>query len=291
MFTTTRDAVIANKLPRTALMRPPGQFGVGGAFQSYGIPQIGAIAGPYYLITLSDNSDMDKLDSSLAAQQIAFLADLTTRLDPIPAAQLRQGDPTLGYGGTVVGANPSVAKVCGPPHHTEPGSPTHPAPTPGCPNATGRLHGNTLGLVTLGMTRAQVRARYAHSNNRGAVYEDFFCLTPIGVRVGYASAALLRTLPEGERARFAGRVVWASTSNGFYDLRGVRPGAALATARQRLELTGPIRVGLNEWYLGPNGTSTAVLKVRHGIVEEIGIANKALTKGRRAQHLFLRSFS
>jgi hypothetical protein len=114
MFDTTRDAVIAHDLPRTALMRPPGQFGVGGAFQSYGIPQIGAIGGPYYLLTISDNGDMDKLDESLAATQIAFLADLTTRLDPIPAAQLRQGDPTLGYGGSAGGANPSTPEVCGP---------------------------------------------------------------------------------------------------------------------------------------------------------------------------------
>jgi hypothetical protein len=114
MFDTTRDAVIAHNLPRTALMRPPGQFGVGGPFQEYGIPQIGAIAGPYYLITISDNGDMDKLDESLAATQIAFIADLAARLDPIPAAQLRQGDPTLGYGGSAGGANPSTAEVCAP---------------------------------------------------------------------------------------------------------------------------------------------------------------------------------
>ncbi len=112
MFDTTKAAVIAHNLPRTALMRPPGQFGVGGPFQAYGIPQVGAIAGPYYLITISDNGDMDKLDESLAASQIAFLADLATRLDPIPAAELRQGDPTLGYGGTAPGPNPSRGEVC-----------------------------------------------------------------------------------------------------------------------------------------------------------------------------------
>ena len=51
-------------------------------------------------LTISGNGDMDKLDPSLAARQIAFLADLATRLDPIPAAQLLQGDPTLGAGGS-----------------------------------------------------------------------------------------------------------------------------------------------------------------------------------------------
>jgi hypothetical protein len=281
MFDTTREAVIAHNLPRTALMRPPGQFGVGGAFQSYGIPQIGAIAGPYYLLTLSANGDMDKLDESLASTQIAFLADLTIRLDPIPAGQLRQGDPTLGYGGSAGGANPSVAKVCSPPL---------PPATPGCPRATGRLSGRTLGLVTLGMTRAQARHAYLHSSNRDRKYEDFFCLSPIGVRVGYASQALLRTLPAGERKRFEGRVVWASTSNPFYALRGVRPGTRLAAVARRLRVGRGFHVGLNWWYFAPNGSSTALLKVRHGIVEEVGIAERSLTRGRKAQLAFINSF-
>ncbi len=274
----TQAAVIAHDLPRTALMRPPAQFGVGGAFQSYGIPQIGAIAGPYYLVTISDNGDMDKLDPSLAATQIEFLADLATRLDPIPAETLREGDPTLGYGGTAGGPNTAKEEVCTP-------------PPPDCPAATGKLSGRTLGLVRLGMTRAQARAAYRHSSNRGKTYEDFFCLTPIGVRVGYASRALLTTLTEAQRKRFKGRVVWASTSNDYYDLHGVRPGDTLAAARRRLRLTGPFHIGLNHWYLTPNGPSTGVLKVRHGTVEEIGIATKSLTQDHAAQRTFLKSFS
>jgi len=279
MEETTKAAVIAHNLPRTALMRPPAQFGVGGAFQSYGIPQIGAIAGPYYLLTISENSDMDKLDPSLAATQIAFLADLATRLDPIPAETLREGDPTLGYGGTAGGPNTATEEVC-----------TPPISTPDCPVATGKLSGQTLGLVRLGMTRAQARAAYRHSSNRGMSYEDFFCLIPSGVRVGYASPALLKTLEAAQRKRFEGRVVWASTSNDYYDLHGIRPGDALAAARRRLTLTGPFHIGLNQWYLTPNGSSTGVLKVRDRVVEEIGIADKSLTKGRRAQVTFLKSF-
>jgi hypothetical protein len=96
MFELTRDTVVAHNLPRTALLRPPVQFGVGAAFQEAGVPQIGAIAGPEYLLTISRHSDLDKLDASLAAQQIAWLADLATRLDTVPAAELREGDPTLG---------------------------------------------------------------------------------------------------------------------------------------------------------------------------------------------------
>lgn len=96
MFELTRDTVVAHGVPRAALLRPPAQFGVGAAFQSAGVPQIGAIAGPEYLLTVSPNGDLDKLDEELAARQIAWLADLARRLDSVSAAELRQGDPTLG---------------------------------------------------------------------------------------------------------------------------------------------------------------------------------------------------
>jgi isoquinoline 1-oxidoreductase alpha subunit len=162
---------------------------------------------------------------------------------------------------------------------------------PGCPAATGKLSGETLGLVKLGMTRKQARNAYKHSSNRHKNYEDFFCLTPGGVRVGYASHVLLETLPAHERGKLAGRVVWASTSNPFYEVHGVRPGATVAFAHKHLKLTGPFFIGLNHWYLAPNGTSTAVLKVRKNKVEEIGIAMKSLTQGHTAERTFLRSFS
>jgi isoquinoline 1-oxidoreductase subunit alpha len=162
---------------------------------------------------------------------------------------------------------------------------------PGCPAATGKLSGEELGLVKLGMTRKQARHAYRHSSNRDKHYEDFFCLSPDGVRVGYASSALLRTLPAHERGKFEGRVVWASTSNPFYEVHGVRPGATLASAHKHLKLAGPFHVGLNRWYLAPNGQSTAVLKVRGAKVEEIGIAAKSLTQGHKAQVEFLKSFS
>ena len=98
MFELTRDTVVAHNIPRAALLRPPAQFGVGGAFQSAGVPQIGAIAGPEYLVTISPNGDLDKLDPALASRQIAWLADLTRRIDSVSAAELRKGDPTLGAG-------------------------------------------------------------------------------------------------------------------------------------------------------------------------------------------------
>ena len=109
MFQLTRDTVRAHAIPRAALLRPPVQFGVGAAFQSTGVPQIGAIAGPEYLLTVSPNGDLDKLDERLAARQIAWLADLARRIDAVPAAALRQGDPTLGVGASSGPAAPPVA--------------------------------------------------------------------------------------------------------------------------------------------------------------------------------------
>ncbi len=153
----------------------------------------------------------------------------------------------------------------------------------GCPAATGKLSGTTLGLVRLGMTRTQARHSYTKSSNRGTHYEDFFCLTPIGVRVGYGSPRL----PEGDRDK----VIWASTSSSFYAVDGIRVGATVSTATKALKLTTPLKVGLNTWYLAREGSANAVLKTRSGLIEEIGIADKSLTNSAKADTKFLRSFS
>jgi hypothetical protein len=113
LFEITRDALIAADIPRTALLRPPVQFGVGGAFQSAGVPQIGAIAGPEYLLPVTPDGDMEKLDEVLAAKQIAWLADIIKRLEAVTAAALREGDPTLGYGSAPTG-DESTPAACGP---------------------------------------------------------------------------------------------------------------------------------------------------------------------------------
>ncbi len=222
--------------------------------------------------------------------------DATTQNYSLDAKQDWWGSPngpapgrTLAIGGTIA-YNPVLTNAsCGP--TTPPGPTPNRGHNPGCPYATGRLRGKTLGLVRLGMTRAQARRAYKHNSDRGKRYEDFFCLTPIGVRVGYASPKLLKTLPAGQRAHVQGRVVWASTSNRFYSLHGVRPGARLAVAARRLRIGHGFHVGLNWWYFAPNGSSTALLKVRHGIAEEIGIAEKTLTGDRRAHLAFIKSFS
>jgi hypothetical protein len=114
LFETTRDALVATGevMGRTALLRPPVQFGVGGAFQQAGVPQIGAIAGPEYLLSIKPNGDMDKLNAKLAAAQTAWLADILKRIDPVSAEELRAGDPTLGR--SAPGKDESTKAQCGP---------------------------------------------------------------------------------------------------------------------------------------------------------------------------------
>ena len=159
-----------------------------------------------------------------------------------------------------------------------------------CPGATGRLSGATLGLVKLGASRASEHYLYRHHSDRGKQYEDFFCLTPIGVRVGYGSPKLLKILTTKQRKALRDRVVWASTSNPFYSINGVRPGESITAASAVLHPEAPLKIGLNTWYLAVQKHSTAVLKVRGGVVEEIGIATNLLTASAHDQNVLMHSF-
>jgi hypothetical protein len=164
-------------------------------------------------------------------------------------------------------------------------------PTPlGCPAAQGGLSLRTLGPLRLGMTRAQARRAFAQSSTRGRRDMDFFCLSGSGIRAGYASPGLSRTLARRLRGRVRGRVVLALTANRHFALAGIRPGAMLPTARRRLRLSRRFVVGRNTWYLATPGSLLGVLKVRRGRVEEIGIADSRLTGTRAATRRFLSSF-
>ncbi len=125
------------------------------------------------------------------------------------------------------------------------------------------------------MTRARARRAFVHSSRHGRRNIDFFCLTPIGIRVAYPSQALLRTLPGRVRRAVSGRVVLALTGNSHYALKGVHPGTRLAAVARRLRVGGGLRVGLNTWYTAPAGPSRGLLKVRHGVILEVGIADRA----------------
>ena len=158
-----------------------------------------------------------------------------------------------------------------------------------CSEPSGRLAWRTLGPVSLGMTRARARSRFVRTVTRGGRYMDFFCLAGIGIRAGYPSPNLLRTLPRRGRAHVRGRVLLL-TANRYYSLRGALPGMRLAAVARRLGVGKAFHLGLNSWYLARGGQSRGVLKVRHGKIQEIGIAEKELTSTRAAAWRFLNSF-
>ncbi len=163
------------------------------------------------------------------------------------------------------------------------------AGVPGCPVPTGRLAGRRLGPLRLGQARGRVRRRLAHFSTRRRASMDFYCLAGGGVRAGYPSGRLLRSLRRGQRSRVAGRIVIELTADRFYALSGVRPGAKLAMARRRLHLVFHARIGRNVWYLARGRQADGVLKVRHGVVEEVGLANKRLASSHPRR--FLASFN
>jgi ABC-2 type transport system ATP-binding protein len=188
--------------------------------------------------------------------------------------------PTVapGASGVITGTTPSGAGT------------RAPGPTRfSCTAPTGTIARASLGPVSLGMTRQRTRRAFARSSTRGRRFMDFFCPTNGGIRVGYAAPGLLRGLPSQQRRKLRARVVLVLTANAHFSIRGIRPGSRLAGARRRLHVT-MFHVGRNYWYLAPDGPSRAVLKVRHGKVQEVGIANRELTTPRRSAARFLRSF-
>jgi hypothetical protein len=84
--------------------------------------------------------------------------------------------------------------------------------------------------------------------------------------------------------------VLALTANPFYALHGAVPGMRLAAVTARLKPARALRIGLNDWYIAPGHTSDGVLRVRHGKIQEIGLANKRLTAERGAALRFMVGF-
>jgi hypothetical protein len=89
---------------------------VGGVFHEVGVPHVGGIAGHTYLLVVSENGEMDKLDADLAVRQTAFYADVIRRLAAADASALRTGDPTLGTS-PLPTEDASTTVQCGPDDH------------------------------------------------------------------------------------------------------------------------------------------------------------------------------
>jgi hypothetical protein len=88
---------------------------------------------------------------------------------------------------------------------------------------------------------------------------------------------LLSQLSSAHRSRLRGRIVWITTASPYFAITGVRVGATLAAARQRLGLGRSVSTRAGVWYLASDGAATALIEVRGGVVGEIGISLPALT--------------
>jgi hypothetical protein len=70
----------------------------------------------------------------------------------------------------------------------------------------------------------------------------------------------------------------------------VAPGTRLAKVARRLHVSRPYEVGANTWYLAPDGPVRGVLKVRRGVIQEIGITDALFGSSHHEAAIFFSSF-
>ena len=155
---------------------------------------------------------------------------------------------------------------------------------------TGSLKARRLGPLALGMTRKRARHLLSHYSTRRKLDMDFYCQrADDGIRAFYPSTKLLRTLPRAERKRYAGKIMVALTAGPRYALHAVHAGTRLTPPGPPPAAPGrAYHVGKNFWYVTPEQERRGLLKVRRGVIQEIGIASKRFTQTVNARRHFLR---
>jgi hypothetical protein len=170
------------------------------------------------------------------------------------------------------------------------GSGTSAASLLGCPAASGRLTGRTIGPVQLGMARSRAHRKFRWSTG-GRRYWDYFCFSPVGIRAGYPSPALLRVLPRRQRRGATGHVIFILTFNHRYALHGVHPGGRFTRRlSRRLHLGRGFKLGPATWYEIGNGPSIGLIEVHRGFVQGVGLADRRFMKSRSTTLRFLNAF-
>lgn len=91
----------ASRLRHSRALRPAGNYmiAVGTAFNERGLPTVSSIVAPNYLVSWANGGHFEKFMPARAAREVRWAADLVTRLDAIPAAQLAAGDSVLWKSG------------------------------------------------------------------------------------------------------------------------------------------------------------------------------------------------
>ena len=163
-------------------------------------------------------------------------------------------------------------------------------PVAHCVSPIGAVGGMTLGYFQLGMTQQQARTTVYWWHVTRNKFDNFCLYHGWGIRLGYPSAALLKTISASQRSQYSGHVVLALTANPFYSLGPATKGVQVAQVTKALHLGKPFHVGHNDWYFVHDGPSTGVLKVRGGVIQEVGLASLGLTKTTKQQRVFINSF-
>jgi hypothetical protein len=91
------ESMSGNDLRHSIALRPAGDYmiGVGTALHESGVPTVSQIVAPNYMVSWADGGHLDKFMPERAAREIRWAADLLTRFDAIPAAQLAAGDSAV----------------------------------------------------------------------------------------------------------------------------------------------------------------------------------------------------
>jgi thermitase len=152
-----------------------------------------------------------------------------------------------------------------------------------CPRPRGQLKGRQLGALAIGMSRSAARRRLPLS--RGARRSgDFFCLyAGWGIEVGYLPRAPLGRPTTRRSARRGAYIAIMITANPHYAALGLRPGARVSATRIRLGRG--IRIGSRLWYVRSSRTANVVIAVHDGVVDAIGLADRALSQRAAARLL------
>jgi hypothetical protein len=94
-----QKGIVAYDLQRTKVLKPILNsffFGVGGFLNLVGVPTIGLLSGPNYLMSWNtDDGHLGKLDPALMYKQVNGCADILARLDATPMANLHLGGTQL----------------------------------------------------------------------------------------------------------------------------------------------------------------------------------------------------
>lgn len=159
-----------------------------------------------------------------------------------------------------------------------------------CPQPTGSLGGQHVGVLSIGETKARARKRLKRFQVTKNRFDNFCLFAGWGIRAAYPSKALVDSVKPPQRHRLSGRIVIALTANPFYAFKGTRPGMKESAVAKRLQLGKPFHIGTNLWYIAPARPSNGVLKVRGGVIQEVGLVNRLLTATRSARKRLLNSF-